>query len=81
MIFRYSRIYLLNSNKNYYFFSYRYIDLYLFLIYIIYLITIVYTSFLKYRSILSLKLLTEALFGIEIDTMARNKLYLNYIEL
>jgi hypothetical protein len=41
----------------------------------------VYTSFLKYRLILSLKPFAEALFGMEIDTIARNRLRLDYIEL
>jgi hypothetical protein len=40
-----------------------------------------YTSFLKCRLILSLKLFTEALFSIEINTMAYNRLRLNYIKL
>ena len=80
-IFRYSHIYLLNSDRNYYFLPYRYIDSCPLLIYIIYPITIVYTSFLKCWSILSLKLLAEALFGIEINIIARNKLRLNRIEL
>jgi len=80
-IFRYSYIYLLDSDRNYYFLPYRYIDSCPLLIYIIYLIAIVYTSFLKYWSILSLKPLMEALFGIEIDTIARNRLRLNRIEL
>jgi hypothetical protein len=45
-----------------------------------YPITMAYTSLLKCRTILSLKLVAEALFGIEIDTVARNRLRLNRIE-
>ena len=40
-----------------------------------------YTSLLKGRSILSLKLVTEVLFGIEIDPIARNRLRFNRMEL
>ena len=79
-IFRYSYIYLLNSNQDYYFLPSRYIDSSPLLVYIIYLITIAYTSLLKYRTILSLKLVAEALFSIEINIVAHNRLCLNRIE-
>jgi hypothetical protein len=80
MIFRYSRVYLLDSNQDYYLLPSVYIDSCPLLVYIMYPITIAYISLFKYRLILSLKLFTEALFSIEIDTIAYNRLRLNYIE-
>ena len=80
-IFRYSSIHFLDSNRDYYFLPSKHTDSSPLLVYIIYPIAIAYTSLLKYWTILSLKLVAEALFGIEINTVARNRLRLNYIEL
>jgi len=79
-IFRYSSIHFLDSNRDYYFLPSRHIDSSPLLVYIMYLITMAYTSLLKCRTILSLKLVAEALFSIEIDTVTRNRLRLNRME-
>jgi hypothetical protein len=81
VIFRYSRIYLFDSDRDYYFLTSGYTDSCPLLVYIIYPIAMAYTSLLKGRSILSLKLVAEVLFGIEINPIARNRLRFNRIEL